>query len=117
VTDTSALSDPNPPTRTITVTAPQQSGPPTGTITTPSGNSSAYAGYDVNFAGTGTDPNGESLTATWDFGDGYTMPGFSVSHTFNSAGVYTVRFTVKNTDGVSDPHPPTRQVTVTNYGY
>ena len=117
VTDTSALSDPNPPTRTITVTAPQQSGPPTGTITTPSGNSSAYTGDDVNFAGTGTDPNGESLTATWDFGDGYTMPGFSVSHTFNSAGVYTVKFTVKNTDGVSDPHPPTRQVTVTNYGY
>ncbi len=117
VTDTSALSDPSPPTRTITVTAPQQSGPPTGTITTPSGSTSAYAGYDVNFAGTGTDPKGESLTGTWDFGDGNTATGFSVSHTFNSAGIYTVTFTVKNTDGVSDPHPPTRMVTVTNYGY
>ena len=43
--------------------------------------------------------------------------GFSTSHTYTSPGVYTVTFTVKNTDGVSDPHPPTVKVTVTNYGY
>lgn len=116
--NTDGVSDPNPPTRQITVNAAQQSGPPTGTITMPAGNSSAYTGYVVSFAGTGTDPKGETLTATWDFGDGHTATGFSTTHTFSPAGVYTVTFTVKNTDGVSDPHPPTRKITVSDYtGY
>ncbi|MFI5165205.1 MAG: CHRD domain-containing protein [Thermoanaerobaculales bacterium] len=115
VTNTDGVSDPNPPTRKITVNAPQPSGPPTGTITTPAGNTSAYTGYLVNFAGSGTDPKGETLTATWDFGDGSNATGFTTTHTFSPAGVYTVTFTVKNTDGVSDPHPPTRTVTVTDY--
>jgi hypothetical protein len=117
VRNTDGVNDPNPPTRTITVTQGQQSGPPTGTITTPAGNTSAYTGYVVSFAGTGTDPQGETLTGTWDFGDGSTATGFSASHTFGSAGVYTVTFTVRNTDGVSDPHPPTRTITVTDYNY
>jgi PKD repeat protein len=117
VTDTSALSDPNPPTRVITVTPAQQSGPPTGTITTPAGNTSVYSGYPTSFVGTGTDPKGETLTGHWDFGDGGTGTGFSVSHTFTVDGTYTVTFTVRNTDGVSDPNPPTRVVTVTTYTY
>jgi PKD repeat protein len=117
VTNTDGLSDPNPPTRTITVTPAQQGGAPTGTITTPAGNTSAYTGYQVSFAGTGTDPQGETLTGHWDFGDGGTATGFTVTHTFMNSGVYTVTFTVTNTDGVSDPHPPTRTITVTDYGY
>ncbi len=117
VTDTSGLSDPNPPTRTITVTAAQQAGPPTGTITTPSGNISTYTGTAVSFTGTGTDPKGETLSALWDFGDGSTAAGFSVTHSFANAGTYTVKFTVTNTDGVSDPNPPTRTVTATVYSY
>ncbi|HVN76703.1 MAG TPA: CHRD domain-containing protein [Thermoanaerobaculaceae bacterium] len=117
VTDTDGLSDSNPPTRTITVTQAQQSGPPTGTITTPPGNTSAYTGYVVDFVGTGTDPKGESLSGTWEFGDGATAIGLSVSHTFAAAGVYTVTFTVKNADGVSDPHPPSVRVSVTDYTY
>jgi hypothetical protein len=116
--NTDGVSDPNPPTRQITVNPGQQSGPPTGTITMPAGNTSAYTGYSVSFAGTGTDPKGETLTATWDFGDGHTATGFSTTHTFTPAGVYTVTFTVKNTDGVSDPNPPTRKITVSDYnGY
>ena len=117
VTNTDGASDPNPPTRTITVTTAQQSGPPTGTITQPGGNTSAYTGDSVDFAGSGTDPKGETLTATWDFGDGVTATGFTASHTYASAGNYIVTFTVKNTDGVSDPHPPTVRITVTVYNY
>jgi len=116
--NTDGVSDPNPPTRQITVNPAQQSGPPTGTITMPAGNISAYTGYSVSFAGTGTDPKGETLTATWDFGDGHTATGFSTTHTFTPAGVYTVTFTVENTDGVSDPNPPRRTITVNDYtGY
>ena len=118
VTDTSGLSDPNPPTRAITVTASSQPPAPTGTITSPAGNISTYTNTAVSFVGTGTDPKGESLTGMWNFGDGSTGSGFSVTHSFASAGSYTVTFTVTNTDGVSDPNPPTRTVTVTNYyGY
>lgn len=115
VKNTDGVSDPNPPTRTITVNPAQQASAPSGTITMPAGNTTAYTHYAVDFAGTGTDPKGESLTATWNFGDGMTVSGFTVSHMFASAGVYTVTFTVKNTDGVSDPNPPTRTITVTDY--
>jgi PKD repeat protein len=114
VTNTDGVSDPNPPTRMVTVTSSQASNP-TGTITMPASNTSAYAGYAVNFAGSGSDPKGETLTATWDFGDGGTATGFTATHTYASAGTYTVTFTVKNTDGVSDPNPPTRIITVTTY--
>jgi len=117
VSNTDGVSDPNPPTRTITVNPTQQSGPPVGTITTPAGDTSAFTGYVVSFAGRGTDPKGETLTATWDFGDGSTATGFTVSHTFMSAGAYTVKLTVTNTDAVSDPNPPTLQVSVTDYNY
>ena len=116
-TNTDGLSDPNPPTRRVTVTQAQSSGPPTGTITTPAADASAYTGYLVSFAGTGTDPKGETLTGEWDFGDGTTATGVTATHAFSAAGVYIVTFTVKNTDGVSDPHPPTRRITVTDYGY
>lgn len=115
VQNTDGLTDPNPPTRTITVTAVQQGSAPTGTITTPAGNTTAFTGYTVSFMGSGTDPHGETLTAAWAFGDGGTATGFTASHVFTSAGVYTVTFTVRNTDGVSDPNPPTRNVTVTDY--
>ena len=117
VTNTDGISDPNPPTRVITVASAQQSGPPTGTITTPSTNITAYTGYPVSFAGTGTDPKGETLTAKWDFGDGTNATGFTATHTYSSTGTYTVTFTVTNTDGVSDPNPPTRTINVINYAY
>ncbi|MDD5563805.1 MAG: CHRD domain-containing protein [Thermoanaerobaculaceae bacterium] len=117
VKNTDGVSDPNPPTRTITVTPAQQSSTPSGTITTPAGNTTAFTNYSVSFMGSGTDPHGETLTAAWNFGDGATATGFTASHTYASAGVYTVTFTVKNTDGVSDPNPPTRTITVSNYTY
>jgi len=117
VTNTDSVSDPHPPTRKITVNAPQPSGPPAGTITTPASDVTVYQGYATSFEGSGTDPKGETLTGKWDFGDDTTGTGFSVSHTFINTGAYTVTFTVTNTDAVSDPHPPKRTVTVISYGY
>ena len=114
VKNTDGNSDPHPPTRKVTVS---QLDIPTGTITVPAGNTSAYTGYTVGFQGSGTDPKGETLTGTWDFGDGHQATGFSVGHVFASAGEYTVTFTVKNSDGNSDAHPPTVKVSVTDYTY
>ncbi len=46
-----------------------------------------------------TQSAGESLTYAWDFGDGNTSTDASPSHTFASAGSYTIALTVSNVSG------------------
>ena len=95
--------------RTVTVTALQ---PPTATITSPLGDVSVTAGQSVSFVGIGSDPNGLSFTGHWDFGDGVSANGLSVTHTFATAGTFTVSFTVTDTQGLTSA-PAHRTVTVT----
>lgn len=42
------------------------------------------------------DPNGDALTYTWDFGDGNTANGEFTSHTYSTAGSYTVTLTAND---------------------
>ena len=44
-------------------------------------------------------PNKNYLNALWDFGDGTTAVGDTVSHTFNSVGIYPVSFTTTDSGG------------------
>ncbi|HEX9756425.1 MAG TPA: PKD domain-containing protein, partial [Nitrospiria bacterium] len=94
VTDSLGLADPIPDTRTVTVNANQA---PNGVIDTPLSNVTITEGQSVSFTGNGTDPdNNLPLTFLWDFNGGATNstvedPG---AVTFNTAGVYTVTFTV-----------------------
>jgi len=77
----------------------------------------------VRFDGAASsDPEGNTLTYSWDFGDGTTGSGATPSHTFTTAGVYTVSLTVNdllldsisvtttasiaNRDPISDPGGP-----------
>ena len=55
-------------------------------------------GTAVNFNGTGSsDPNGQTLTYSWDFGDGSAVSsGVAPSHTYLDNGIYTVTLTVSN---------------------
>ncbi|MUV88763.1 PKD domain-containing protein [Halapricum sp. CBA1109] len=46
-----------------------------------------------------TDPDGSIVSYEWDFGDGTTATGETVSHTFPSPGQYTVTLTVTDGDG------------------
>lgn len=115
-TDALGLADPTPATRTITVSAVPVNQAPNGTITAPAANVSITAGSAVSFAGTATDPDGNTpVTVLWNFGDGSATstlltPG---NHTYAVAGTYTVTFTATDSLGLADPTPATRTITVT----
>jgi hypothetical protein len=61
------------------------------------------SGLACNFDGSlSSDPDGDNLTFTWDFGYGNGGSGESFGHTFASDGEYTVRLTVDDPGGLSD---------------
>jgi PKD repeat protein len=58
-------------------------------------------GLDVTFdagGSAGTSP----LTCEWDFGDGQTATGVSVSHSYAAKGSYAVRLRVTDASGATD---------------
>jgi glucose/arabinose dehydrogenase/PKD repeat protein len=62
----------------------------------------------VQFDGSGSSaPDGNSLTYSWDFGDGSaTDPSQSPTHTFTQPGTYTVRLTVTDDTDTTDVSAP-----------
>jgi len=58
------------------------------------------AGSTVTLNGDATDPDNDTLTYTWDFGDGSdNVTGQHVNHTYETAGQYTVTLTVDDGNG------------------
>jgi len=56
---------------------------------------SGGAGLPITFDGSGSsDPDGDNMTFTWDFGDGQTQNGAIVSHTYAIASGYLATLTV-----------------------
>jgi len=54
-------------------------------------------GEPITFDGTGsTDPDGDILTYSWEFGDGATGTGLNPDHIYDSAGTYEVNLTVSD---------------------
>ena len=89
--------------------------PPTGSFTyQPSALSS---GQQVNFdASSSTDPDDQISSYAWNFGDGSTASGKTVSHAFAAPGSYTVTLTVTDRSRLADTATKTvavasRQVT------
>jgi hypothetical protein len=89
--------------------------PPTGTITNPATDVTIIAGQSVFFSGTGTDPDGTVTAYSW------TLPGGNPNTSslatpgnviYNTPGTYAATLTVTDNAGLTDPHPPSRNVTV-----
>ena len=98
--------------------APQDSAP-NGKIDYPVSDVTIPAGGQVNFAGTGSDSDGDlPLWFLWQFGTGSGVADKSIedpgSVQFNSPGIFTVTFTVTDAKGISDPTPDSRTITVTS---
>ncbi|NNE10468.1 MAG: PKD domain-containing protein, partial [Gemmatimonadetes bacterium] len=85
---------------------------PTAVAAFTANTTSGTAPLNVSF----TDQSTGSPTAwDWTFGDGGTSTSANPSHTYNSAGTYTVSLTVTNACGI-DTETKTNYITVTNPG-
>ncbi len=96
-------------TSTLSFQVTPATGAPTLPVITPSTVNST-PGKVVTFAAAAADPSQLALTYAWDFGDGSTGTGASVTHTFASAGVYNVKVVATNTKSLSSSN--TSQYTV-----
>jgi subtilisin family serine protease/chitodextrinase len=57
---------------------------------------------DLSFDGSGSyDPDGSITEYSWDFGDGKTGSGMTVSHNYKKEGTYTVTLTVTDNQGAT----------------
>jgi len=63
----------------------------------PAGVVALASATQLTFAVQASDPNGDALSYTWDFGDGSSGTGASVTHVYASEGTYSV--TVSASDG------------------
>ena len=82
---------------TVAVTTPNE--PPTASLS--ASPTSGEAPLSVTFERTSSDPDGDALTCTLDFGDGSQTDGCSgnVSHTYREAGRFEAVFTVRDGEG------------------
>ena len=104
-------------TYTATVTATDEHGA-TGTavvqvvVGNPAGNQaptvqiaadppSGTAPLQVRFSSAGSDPDGDALMYVWEFGDGGSAGGPSVTHTYTQPGTYIAKVTVTDAHGAT----------------
>jgi PKD repeat protein len=91
-------------------TAPLNNPPSLNSQPTAAPSNPINIGQTATFTASATDPDGDALTYTWNFGDGSNGTGPSVTHTYSTPGNYMVTVTVS--DGVASV-PGTVNVVVT----
>ncbi|MCK5824214.1 MAG: PKD domain-containing protein, partial [Ichthyobacteriaceae bacterium] len=87
-------------------------------ITVVVANKNPIAGFSFNtsdlsvaFTDNSNDTDGSISSRVWDFGDGATSSVQTPTHSYSSAGTYTVKLTVVDNDGASDTEIKTITVT------
>jgi hypothetical protein len=55
--------------------------------------------FAMSFTGSATDPDGYIASYSWEFGDGATGSGETVTHTYKTPGVFVVRLTAVDNNG------------------
>jgi PKD repeat protein len=87
---------------TVVVTAAAANQPPTVTAgRTPTG--TVNTGQNVSFTATASDPDNDTLTYSWDFGDGSAAStSQNPTHAYTTAGTYSAKVTVSDGKGGSD---------------
>ena len=74
---------------------------------------SACANVPITFTSTSTTGGGAAITNyAWDFGDGYSGSGTSVSHSYALPGVYSVTLVVTNANGAADAEVKPNYITI-----
>ena len=79
-------------TKTVTVNAPPA-------VTFGFDPDSPLEGQEVDFQSQVSDPEGNSVTRSWNFGDGTTGTGAGPNHAYAAAGTYTVTVTATDSNG------------------
>jgi PKD repeat protein len=87
---------------TVTIAIPPANRAPVANVGGPYNNIYSGAAYTFNGAGS-SDPDGDTLTYAWDFGDSNTGTGQSPAHSYSTAGDYTLSLTVSDAEFSSDP--------------
>ncbi|MGD9130749.1 MAG: PKD domain-containing protein [Candidatus Bathyarchaeota archaeon] len=71
-----------------------------------------YTGENIDFDASGSyDPDGAIVSYLWDFGDGNTATGVTVSHAYADNGIYVVNLTVTDNDGATASAHATKTIT------
>ncbi len=94
-------------------------------VSVSSGNSAPTASFTssctdltCDFDGSGSsDSDGSIASYEWDFGDGTTATGQTVSHTYDSGGTFTVTLTVTDDDGATDSSSQDVSVSSSTVGF
>ncbi len=102
-------------TRTVTVAPATSNAPPVVSVV-PSG-AVVAAGTEMTFDASGSaDPDGDSFSVRWEFGDGRKGEGAVVSHTFDKPGWFDVLAIVEDDRGRMSSHTETIEVLPPNGG-
>ncbi|HEY7319251.1 MAG TPA: Ig-like domain-containing protein, partial [Candidatus Binatia bacterium] len=93
---TDGQTDSNPAAVSITVNAVNHA-----PVANAGGPYAGNVGVPIQFAGSGADPDGDSLTFTWNFGDGSTATGANPVRAYSAPGTYVVTMSATDPFGAS----------------